>query len=235
MKVDRIAEGLWRWTAPHPEWSEEKGGAGGWEADVASVYYEGEGAVVLIDPIVPASGADRESFWRALDRDLDRLADRPLVVLVSCPWHRRNAGEVAERYRERAGTKVMAHEDAAAFLAEIGPTPFREGDALPGRVHPFRIEGIEPAETAFWIPAHAALVFADAVIGGGAGTLRLCPPSWLAEGAEGRERHASQVRPSVRRLCDLPAERILPSHGEAVLRGGAVVLAEAVELPPWGE
>jgi glyoxylase-like metal-dependent hydrolase (beta-lactamase superfamily II) len=235
MNVERLAEGFWRWTALHPEWSADKGGPGGWEAEVASVYLEGDDAVVLIDPLVPTAGDDRDAFWRALDRDLERLADRPLAILVSCPWHRRSAGEVAERYRSRPGTAVRAHDESAAFLAEIVPEPFRDADVLPGGILPYRIEGIEPAETAFWVPAHAALVFADAVIGAGSGSLRLCPPSWLAAGTEGRERHAAQVRPSVRRLCALPAERVLPSHGEPVLRGGAGALAEAVESPPWGE
>ena len=42
---------------------------------VASVYAEFAEAVVLIDPLVPASGSPtRERFWRALGRDVARLA-----------------------------------------------------------------------------------------------------------------------------------------------------------------
>ena len=89
MKVEPVAPGLWRWTSPHPEWTEDKGGPGGWEAEVASIYLEGDDGVVLVDPLVPSVPGDRERFWRALDRDLTRLAGRPLVVLVSCAWHRR--------------------------------------------------------------------------------------------------------------------------------------------------
>lgn len=235
MKIEKIAEGFWRWSSPHPEWTPEKGGPGGWEAEVASIHHEGEDALVLIDPLVPEVPDDRERFWRALDLDLARLDGLPLVMLVSCHWHRRSAAEIAARYRERPGTAVMAHAEAAAFVAELAPRTFREGDALPGGVRGFRLEGIEPPETAFWIPARRALVFADAVIGAGSGELRLCPPSWLAAGAEGKERHASQLRPSVRRLCDLGAESVFPSHGSPVLASGGTALAAAVDAPPWGE
>lgn len=142
---------------------------------------------------------------------------------------------MAERYRGRAGTVIRAHEEAAAFVAELDARPFRAGDPLPCGVRAHRIEGTDPAECAFWIPAHRALVFADAVIGAGHGELRLCPPAWLAAGEEGRERHASQLRPSIRGLVDLGAERVLPSHGAPVLAGGAAALAAAVLAPPWGE
>lgn len=235
MKVERIADGLWRWTARHPEWSADKGGAGGWEAEVGCIYYEAPRAVVLVDPLVPGETQDRERFWRALDRDLDRLAGRPLAILVSCPWHRRSAGEVSARYRGRPGTVVLAHEEAAAFVAELRPRPFRDNDELPGGVLAYRLHGVEPAETAFWIASHGALLTADAVIGAGGGRLRLCPPSWLAEGPEGRDRHDSQLRPSVRRLCELSPTMVLPSHGVPVLNDGVTALTEAVESAAWGD
>lgn len=235
MRVEPVGPGLWWWASPHPEWTEDSGGPGGWEAEVASIYVEGADGVVLIDPLVPVDPEERERFWRALDRDLARLPGAPLAVVVSCPWHRRSAAAVAERYRGRAGTSIRAHEEAAAFVAELDARPFREGDALPCGVRPHRIEGAEPAECAFWIPDHRALVFADAVIGAGHGELRLCPPAWLAAGEEGRERHTAQLRPSIRRLVDLGAERVLPSHGAPVLAGGAAALAAAVLAPPWGE
>jgi glyoxylase-like metal-dependent hydrolase (beta-lactamase superfamily II) len=235
MRVEPIAPGLWWWASPHPEWTEDDGGPGGWDAEVASIYVEGDDGVVLIDPLVPVDPGDRERFWRALDRDLLRLSEAPLAVLVSSPWHRRSAAAVAERYRGRTGTAIRVHEEAAAFVAELDARPFREGDALPCGVRPHRIDGTEPTECAFWIPDHRALVFADAVIGTGHGALQLCPSAWLAAGEEGRERHVSQLRPSIRRLVDLGAERVLPSHGAPVLARGAEALAVACEAPPRGE
>ena len=60
MDVQRLADGLWRWTTFYPEWN----------AVVGCVYYEAPDAVVLIDPLVPEDEADR--FWKALDRDVKR-------------------------------------------------------------------------------------------------------------------------------------------------------------------
>ncbi len=94
MEVQEIAEGLWRWTAPHPEWTP----AADWDRDVGCVYYEAPEAVCLIDPLVPADEAER--FWRALDRDVER-ARKPVVVLVTVHWHRRSSDEVAARYDAR--------------------------------------------------------------------------------------------------------------------------------------
>jgi glyoxylase-like metal-dependent hydrolase (beta-lactamase superfamily II) len=92
MEVERIADGLWRWTAPHPEWKP----GDDWDEDVGCVYVETPDAVVLIDPLVP-QGDDRAVFWEALDRDVNRIG-RPVVVLLTCEWHERSAAEVAERY-----------------------------------------------------------------------------------------------------------------------------------------
>ena len=68
LPVEKIRDGLWRWTAPHPDW--EPGG--GWEKDVGCVYYEGPDAVVLIDPLVPAGSEN-------VNRELSKL----LVYLES--------------------------------------------------------------------------------------------------------------------------------------------------------
>src|SRR5262245_16768993 len=98
MDVSRIGDGLWRFTVPHPEWKPEFDRPGGWGRTVGAVYAEYTEAVVLIDPLVPADAAGRERFWRALDRDVLRLA-RPLFVLVGSVDHGRSADEVADRYR----------------------------------------------------------------------------------------------------------------------------------------
>lgn len=92
MEVTRIADGLWRWTARHPEWKPGEG----WEPDVGCVYYEDPEVVVLIDPLVPA-GKDEPRFWRALDRDVGRQG-LPVVVLLTSPWHERSKADVEARY-----------------------------------------------------------------------------------------------------------------------------------------
>jgi glyoxylase-like metal-dependent hydrolase (beta-lactamase superfamily II) len=89
--VEEIADGLWRWTAPHPEWTPEQD----WDRDVGCVYYEGPEAVVLIDPLVPEG--EEERFFRALDRDVEQ-AGKPVAVLLTVHWHRRSSEEIAARY-----------------------------------------------------------------------------------------------------------------------------------------
>jgi glyoxylase-like metal-dependent hydrolase (beta-lactamase superfamily II) len=88
--VTELAPGLWRWTAPHPNW---KDGAD-WEQNVGCVYYEAADATVLIDPLVPE---ERERFLEALDRDVERRG-LPVAILLTCAWHGRSAGELTERY-----------------------------------------------------------------------------------------------------------------------------------------
>ena len=66
MEVLRIADGLWRWTAPHPDWAPGGTGSAAWPELVGAVYYEAPDATVLIDPIVPADQAEAARFWGAL-------------------------------------------------------------------------------------------------------------------------------------------------------------------------
>ena len=150
--MQRIAEGLWRWTAPHPDWAPGKD----WPHDVGCVYYEAPEAVVLIDPLVPAD--EEERFWRALDGDVERLA-RPVAVLLSVRYHERSAETVAARY----GGTVWRREP---------------GGMLPAGVDALAVDAAD--ETVFWIAEHRALVPGDVLMDEDG--LRLCPASWLPEG-----------------------------------------------------
>jgi hypothetical protein len=77
--VQRLADGLWRWTAP----------------DVGCVYYEVPDAVVLFDPLVPAG--EEEGFLAHLDRDVERLG-RSVSILLTDGRHERSAPFLRERY-----------------------------------------------------------------------------------------------------------------------------------------
>ena len=94
LRVEQIARGLWRWTAapsPCPQ------------GDVVSTYAEVDGAIVLVDPVVPHLGtAEHLRFFRALDGDVERL-DARVVVLATCPEHARDVPLVLARYRDSAG------------------------------------------------------------------------------------------------------------------------------------
>jgi glyoxylase-like metal-dependent hydrolase (beta-lactamase superfamily II) len=215
MQVTRIADGLWRWTGLHPDWTPADGGPEGWEQGVGSVYYEAPDAVVLVDPLVPPEEAER--FWAALDRDVER-AGVPVHVLLTVFWHGRSTHDVADRYR----AEIWVHERVRDVEGrKVEPTRwFSFGDTLPGGVEPRDAAPFD--ETILWIPAHGALVFGDVVLGAEPGGVRLCPEGWLEGGG-----HA-ELKETLRALLELPVERLLVSHGEPVLEGGHAELARVL-------
>src|SRR5215211_1816929 len=93
VEVQRLADGLWRWTTRHPTLEDPVLGT-----EVGCVYAETNDAVVLIDPLVPVDVNERNRFPDALDRDVKRM-QRPVAILLTCAWHRRSADELRERYR----------------------------------------------------------------------------------------------------------------------------------------
>lgn len=233
LEVQQIAPGLWRWSAPHPEWKPEKGGPGGWERMVGSVYFEGEDAAVLIDPLAPPPGSpDEIRFWAALDRDVERL-DRPVAVLLTNHFHARSAREVYGRYRSRPGASVLVPQ--TTVLEGLPVKRFSEESVLPGAVRAFSITGMNAEETLFYIPAQRSIVPADTLLGAGNGTLRVAAASWADASDAGQARYRERFRPELRRLLDLPIDRVLTSHGEPVLENGHRALAEALDAPAWGE
>ena len=217
MEVERVAEGLWRWVTPHPDWTPETLAADGWDRDVACVYYEAADAIVLVDPLVPSEPAERDRFLRALDRDVER-AGRPVAVVLTLFWHERSAGELAGRYD---GAAVWAHRRAVDRLAVDVTHPFAAGDPLPGGID--AIDAHRRDEVLLWIPRHAALVVGDVLLGDGAGGVRICPDDWL----EG-DVSPVELRERLRPLLELPVERILAAHGEPVLADAAAALGRAL-------
>lgn len=207
MDVLEVAPGLWRWTGHHEEWGQ----------DVGSVYCETEDGVVLIDPIVPPEDTDR--FWRALDRDVERL-QAPVHVLVTVFWHTRSAAAMIERFGARVWAPSRARP-AVARRAGAVTDPFRAGVRLPGGIEP--LSTARAGEVVYWIPQHAALVPGDVLLGDGKGGVRMCPPSWLPSG-KGHAELAASLRPAL----ELPIERILVSHGVPVLHDGSQALARAI-------
>ena len=209
MEVTRIADGLWRWSTYYGEWRDE----------VGSVYVETDGAVVLIDPLVPEEADEAERFWRALDRDVERVG-APVHVLVTVFWHVRSAAAVVRRYRGRlhAASRARAPIERRAGLRSV---VFRPGDPLPGAVE--ALPSGRATEVVFWLPAHRALVPGDVLLGDAGGGVRLCPESWLPSGVG----HAA-LRRALAPLLDLPVERVLVSHGAPVLERGRAALSQAL-------
>ena len=220
MDVQQVAPGLWRWTAPHPDWAPEDGGPDGWDREVGCVYHEGDEAVVLIDPLVPVD--ERERFWTALDRDVER-AGRPVAVLLTVFWHARSSQEILDRYD---GATVWAHERASERIGERTrfTKAFAVSDPLPGGVR--ALDALRAEEVLYWIPEHRALVAGDVFLGDGRGGVRVCPESWLPEGTD-----PADFRASLHQVLELPVERVLVSHGDPVLENGRAALAAALEAP----
>jgi hypothetical protein len=194
-----IVPGLLRWSAPHPDHVSPAvpGSPDDWGPDVGSVLYEQPDVVTLIDPLLPSRG--REEFLRSLD---ERVAGRPVSILTTIHWHRRDRAELAERYRANST---------------------RAWNAVPAGVKPRPLRGA--GETLFWLPAPAALVAGDRLIVREGEGLRLCPQSWLQDVHVNRPGLADLLSP----LLELPIERVLVSHGEPVLHDGRAALAHAIQ------
>ena len=204
MQLEQLRPHLWRWTAPHPDWSPQAD----WHQEVACAAIVRDQEFVLVDPLAPP-GDDAERFWRAVDRDVEHHG-APHVVLTN-PWHIRSTAEVVERY---AGTRVWAYEPGNV---ELVTDRFRDGDALPGGLVPFGARW-EP-EAVLWSAEHRALISGDVILGGP----RLLPASWLSGGVT-----LADVRAALAPLLELPVELILPAHGEPVTEDAAAALARAL-------
>ena len=152
MDVQRVDDGLWHWTAPHPDWKPGED----WEEHVGCVYWEADDAVVLVDPLVPTAPADRTRFLEALDRDVERVA-LPVAILLTSEWHARSQAELAERYDARV---VMPPST----------------DSLPGGA----TATVFPQEVVYWLPSGRALVPGDTLLGTDDG-LAVCPASWFED------------------------------------------------------
>jgi hypothetical protein len=150
MEVQELRPGLWRWTASHPQWDH----AEHWGPDVGSVYAELPDSLVVVDPLVPAD--EDETFWSALDPDVERLA-LPLHVLLTVHWHERSVATVLDRYKAKLWR------------------PEEKGE-LPAGVHAEVVKGSDWVEAVFFLEPHRALVAGDLLIGVDGGVE--LPVSW---------------------------------------------------------
>jgi glyoxylase-like metal-dependent hydrolase (beta-lactamase superfamily II) len=212
--------GLWRWTARHPEWH-----PGDWGSAVASFAVDAGDAALLIDPLIPAEDAEN-----VLAR-LDALADRPVAILITIPYHTRSAEELWNRYRD-GGCTIHGHAAVAKRLRDAtGFEPLRPGAPLPGGAQAFAMGRPRRYETPIHLPSHRAVAFGDAIVTTPAGELRI----WHSERLDAarvrwyRERFAPTLAP----LLELDLERVLVTHGEPVLRDGGAALAAALAAEPW--
>lgn len=207
--VGEVLDGLWRFEALHPEWTEEEGGEDGWEPTVAWWAVVSTRGLVLIDPLVVE--------WPELDALVEKHGGCAAVVRT-VHWHQRSVAEAAARY----GASVWAK--APAPVDRDWP-PFdhalHDSDRALDGVRAFDVERAD--EVALWLPDHSALVFGDAMLRRPSGELRVCPDWWLQpEGGPAR------LRAVLSELAKLPLEHVLVAHGPLVLGDAAASLAAAL-------
>jgi Metallo-beta-lactamase superfamily len=208
--ASRLAPGLYRWTAFHPEWKH----------DVASVALDHADGIVLLDPLAPPAAAEARRFWRALD---EAAAGRPAVhVVLTLHYHVRSATAVVERYRARGVSAVWAPGGSAQRLRIPVDHWFEPGDLLPGGIEAHAAG--RPDEVVLHVPWAKALVTGDVLLGGVRKPYRVCPRSWLPSGSSRRD-----VAHALRPLLDLDLALLVPTHGPPVTVGAQDALRAAVE------
>jgi hypothetical protein len=222
--IKEIARGIWRWTAPHPEWRP----AHRWGHQVGCYALEEADALVLLDPQAPLPGSpEAAALWPALDR-LVASAARDVHVMITIPYHARSTEAIEERFgRDRVrvwGHGAVAKRLPTTRLREIGPD--RE---LPAGAVALPIGKPRRQEMPLYFPTHKALAFGDSVVGVGR-TLRV----WDVVEDEGRARwYRDRFLPTLHPLLELDVDHVLVTHGPPAIGDGRQKLRRALALDPW--
>jgi len=209
---ESIDTGIWRWTARHPEWH-----PGEFGAEVASFALAADGVTLLVDPLLPGGTADAETIDA-----LDGIVDGDVAIVVSVPYHTRSAEPLAERY----GGTIYGHAAVRKRLSSserLWPVDADSTD-LPAGVRFFAVGKPRRHEMPIWLPSHKALVFGDTLVEAD-GKLHVWDnrPDFVRE----------KLNPTLEPLVELGAERVLVTHGEPILEGGAQALADALRRGPF--
>ncbi len=187
MIVD-VAQGLWLWRIPHPDW-EPEGIGDRW---VTSTCVESDGEVAVLDALAPPDG---DETWERLDQR------PPTLAVVLKPDHVRSIDAFADRYRLRAfGPDVFQKDDIPETDLEL----VYPGMTLPGGLLAL-YDGRLRNETPLYLPEQRTIVFADALTTFG-GALQVWWTPW----------HEERVIPALKAMLDLPFERVIISHGDPV-------------------
>jgi glyoxylase-like metal-dependent hydrolase (beta-lactamase superfamily II) len=186
--MPELKPGLWHWEAIHPEWQPEDAATEDWGPEVSSYAIVDGGRLLLIDPTdLP-------------DDIADLAASRETAIVLTCPWHAREARELAGRLGAAVYAPPPDGGDSNPLSAEV----FRAGDRLPIGVE--ALPGMEPNDLVLWIESHRAIVAGDTLIDRGKGLE--FPADWANKGVP-----AAEILASLQPLLDLPVEVVLPTHG----------------------
>jgi glyoxylase-like metal-dependent hydrolase (beta-lactamase superfamily II) len=216
---EQLADGLWRWTARHPEWH-----PGDFGSEVASFALQAGDETVLIDPLLPPEPD------AVLDLIEDQLGEQ-LAILISVPYHVRDSEQLRRRFGGHVETTIWGHRACRKRLSEgAGFRPFEPGDELPAGVSAYAIGRPRRHEMPLLIPSHKALVFGDAVAEV-EGELRVWSDRRLDDGVA--RFYRERFNPTLEPLLELDLERVLVTHGQPVMSEGRAALERALRADPW--
>ena len=202
-----LQAGVWHWQAAHPEWTPSDR----WPQEVSSYAIDDGERLLLFDPLsVP-------------DQLLALAREREPAIVLTAPWHERDAQPLVERLR--AAVFTPPPDSAQDLIRKFSVTPEEAGDGSPdlkwlhapgsdprwyaaGDRLPIGIvayEGREHNDLVLWVENVCAVVAGDSLVDFGAG---LEVNKWLRGGVT-RE----QVVERLRALLALPVQMVLPAHG----------------------
>jgi glyoxylase-like metal-dependent hydrolase (beta-lactamase superfamily II) len=207
--VRELRPGLWHWEAPHPDWKPGEP----WNQVVSSYAIDDGERLLLFDPLAVPSELE------------ERAAGREAAVVLTAPWHERDAQSLAERLgapvfapapdtqedlmqkygvtaeQAAGGSPDLAWlRDGEAYEAHL----FSAGDRLPFGAEVFA--GREHNDVVLWFEDQRAIVAGDTLVDFGRG-LEI-PAEWLRK-AVTRE----QLAQGLRTLLERPVEIVLTAHG----------------------
>jgi glyoxylase-like metal-dependent hydrolase (beta-lactamase superfamily II) len=201
--VREVRTGVWHWEARHPEWNERQW----WGPEVSSYAIDDGARLVLFDPLTPPAA-------------IDKLAEeREPAIVLTCPWHRRDAEALAQRY----GAPLYVPPPDTGDPSPVDGTVFREGDRLPVGVEAY--PGMEPNDLVLWVESHGALVAGDTLQDRGKGLQFLGElTNNVSAGFD-----TKQILRAMQPLLTLPVEIVLLTHGAP---GDRAALERALATPP---
>jgi glyoxylase-like metal-dependent hydrolase (beta-lactamase superfamily II) len=207
--VHELRPGLWHWEAPHPGWTSDEP----WDRNVSSYAIDDGERLLLFDPLAVPGEIEQ------------RAADRETAIVLTAPWHERDAQSLVERLGVPVYTPLP--DTAEDLMQKYGITAEQAGDGSPdlvwllrenkGEARPYApgdrlpfgadvFPGREQNDTVLWVESQRAVISGDTLVDFGQG-LALAP-GWLREGVR-RE----QVLEGLRPLLALPVEHVLATHG----------------------
>ncbi len=131
--MQELRPGLWWWEAEHPEWTPEDVATEDWGPEVSSYAIDDGTRLLLIDPTAPPEQVE------------DMADGREVVIVLTCPWHRRDTRKLIERFGATLHMPLPDDGDPDPLLGQV----FLAGERLPIGVE--ARPGMEPNDLVLWI------------------------------------------------------------------------------------